>query len=189
MVIKEIGNLCSHFDLTDIWRPLNPQTFSFTWHDKAFKTQSRLDFFSITPHLVNTTKECNIMHTPFSDHSSIMLNLQSLDQHKRSGPGFWKFNANLLEDEKHVKEMPENILYLREKYNDVTDLGLKWDLIEMKIRSFTLQYSKKKARIERDEEKEWQIKMNNLPGKKHQRLSQSRKTKFPTEKNFKAKTI
>ena len=40
MVIKEIGNLCSHFDLTDIWRQLNPQTLSFTWHDKAFKTQS-----------------------------------------------------------------------------------------------------------------------------------------------------
>ena len=54
MVIKEIGNLCSHFDLTDIWpRHLNPQTLSFTWHDKAFKTQSRLDFFSITPNLVN----------------------------------------------------------------------------------------------------------------------------------------
>ena len=45
------------------------------------------------------------MHIPFSDHSSIMLNLQSLDQQKRSGPGFWKFNANLLEDEKCVKEM------------------------------------------------------------------------------------
>ena len=30
MVIKEIGNLCSHFDRTDIWRQLNPQTLSFT---------------------------------------------------------------------------------------------------------------------------------------------------------------
>jgi len=59
----------------------------------------------------------------------------------------------------------------------------------MKIRSFTLQYSNKKARIERDKEKELQIKMNNLRGKEHQQLSQSRKTKFPREKNFKAKTI
>ena len=101
MVIKEIRNLCSHFDLTGIWRQLNPQTLSFTWHDKAFKTQSRLDFFVIAPDLVNTTKECNIMHAPLSDHSFIMLNLQLLDQRKRSGPaGFWKFNANLLEDEK-----------------------------------------------------------------------------------------
>ena len=165
MVIKEIGNLCSHFDLTDIWRQLNPQTSSFTWHDKAFKTQSRLDFFLITPDLVNTAKECNIVHTPFSDHSSVMLNLQSLDQLKRFGPGFWKFNANLLEDEKYVKEMRKNISCFREKYNAVTDLGLKWDVIKMEIRSFTLQYSKKKARIERDKEKDLQIKMNNLQEK------------------------
>ena len=93
------------------------------------------------------------MHIPFSDHSSIMLNLQSLDQRKRSGPGFWKFNANLLEDEKYVKEMRENILSFREKYNDVTDLGLKWNVIKIQIGSFTLQYSKKKARIEKDNEK------------------------------------
>ena len=165
MVIKEIGNLCSHFDLTDIWRQLNPQTSSFTWHDKAFKTQSRLDFFLITPDLVNTAKECNIVHTPFSDHSSVMLNLQSLDQRKRFGPGFWKFNANLLEDEKYVKEMRKNISCFREKYNAVTDLGLKWDVIKMEIRSFTLQYSKKKARIERDKEKDLQIEMNNLQEK------------------------
>ena len=61
--------------------------------------------------------------------------------------------------------MQENILSFREKYNDVTDLGLKWDVIKMKIRSFTLQYSNKTARIERDKEKELQIKMNNLRGK------------------------
>ena len=176
------------------------------------------------------------MHIPFSDHSSIMLNLQSLDQRKRSGPGFWKFNANLLEDEKCVKEMRENILSFREKYNDVTDLGLKWNVVKMEIRSFTLRYSKKKARIERDKEKELQIKKwtacrkNYLPQKnyrkllneynaikvqldkilnkkikgtilrskarwyengekKYQLLTQSRKTRFPMEKNFKAKTI
>ena len=61
--------------------------------------------------------------------------------------------------------MQENILSFREKYNDVTDLGLKWDVIKMKIRSLTLQYSNKTARIERDKEKELQIKMNNLRGK------------------------
>ena len=94
-----------------------------------------------------------------------MLNLQSLDQCNRSGPGFWKFNANLLEDEKYVTEIQENTLSFREKYNDVTDLGLKWDVIKMEIRSFTLQYSKKKARIERDKEKELQTKTNNLQEK------------------------
>ena len=43
------------------------------------------------------------MHTPFSDHSAIMLNIQTLDQLKKSGPGFWKFNASFLEDKEYVK--------------------------------------------------------------------------------------
>ena len=79
-VINEIGNLYSNFALTDIWHELNPKAQSFTWHDKAFKSQSRLDFFLITADLVYVTKESNIMQTPFSDHSAIMLNIQSFDQ-------------------------------------------------------------------------------------------------------------
>lgn len=164
-VIKEIGRLCSNFALTDIWRDLNPQTLSFTWRDKAFKSQSRLDFFLITPDLVNLTKECNITHTPFSDHSAIMLTLQSNDQRKRPGPGFWKFNARLLEDKEYVEKMRENIPLLREKYSGVTDLGLKWDVIKMEIRSYTIQYSKRKAKTERDKENQLLIKLNKLQEK------------------------
>ena len=44
------------------------------------------------------------MHTPFSNYSAIMLNIQSVDQRKKSGPGFWKFNASLLEDKGYVEK-------------------------------------------------------------------------------------
>ena len=65
-----------------------------------------------------------------------------------------------------LKKYGKILLSFREKYNDVTtDLGLKWDVIKMEIRSFTIQYSKKKARIERDKEKDLQIKLNNLQEK------------------------
>ena len=164
-VINEIENLCSNFALTDIWRELNPQALSFTWHDKAFKSQSRLDFFLITADLVDLTKESNIMHTPFSDHSAIMLNIQSVDQRKKSGPGFWKFNASLLEDKEYVEKMCVNIPALIEKYKDVTDLGLKWDVIKMEIRGFTLQYSKRRARSEKDQEKQLLKNLNDLQEK------------------------
>ena len=76
-----------------------------------------------------------------------MLNLQSFDQRKKSGPGFCKFNASLLKDTGYVKKkMHENIPAFIEKYRAVTDLGLKWDVIKMEIRSLTVQYSKRKAR-------------------------------------------
>ena len=93
------------------------------------------------------------MHTPFSDHSAIMLNIQPFDQRKKSGPGFWKFNASLLEDKEYVKKMCKNIPAIIEKYRDVSDLGLKWDVIKMEIRSFTVQYSERKARSEKGQRK------------------------------------
>ena len=108
-VIKEIGNLCSDFALTDILRELNPQALAFTWHNKAFKSQSRLDFLLNTADLINLTKESNIIHTPFSDYSAIVLNIQSFNQCKKPGPGFWKFNASLLEDKEYVEKMHQNI--------------------------------------------------------------------------------
>ena len=164
-VTNEIENLCSNFALTDIWRELNPQALSFTWHDQAFKSQSRLDFFLITADLVYLTKESNIMNTPFSDHSAIMLNIQSADQRKKSGPGFWKFNASLLEDKEYVQKMCLNIPALIEKYKDVTDLGLKWDVIKMEIRGFTVQYSKRRARSEKDQKKQLLKNLNDLQEK------------------------
>ena len=105
------------------------------------------------------------MHTPVSDHSAIKLNIQSFDQRKISGPGFWKFNASLLEDKEHVKKMCDNIPAFIEKYRDVSDLGLKWDVIKMEIRSFTVQYSKRKARSEKDKAKQLLIKLNDLQEK------------------------
>ena len=105
------------------------------------------------------------MHTPFSDHSAIMLNIQSFYQREKSGPGFWKFNASLLEDKGYVEKMCDNIPAFIEKYRDVSDLGLKWDVIKMEIKSFTVQYSKREARLEKDKEKQLPIKLNDMQEK------------------------
>ena len=61
--------------------------------------------------------------------------------------------------------MCENILAFIEKYRDVSDLGLKWDVIKMEIRSFTVQYSKRKARLEKDKENQLLTKLNDLQEK------------------------
>ena len=49
--------------------------------------------------------------------------------------------------------MCKDIPAIIEKYRDVSDLGLKWDVIKMEIRSFTVQYSKRKARSEKGQRK------------------------------------
>ena len=57
-------------------------------------------------------------------------------------PGFWKFNNSLLDDEDFTSAIRESLPDFKDKYADLDDLGLKWDLIKMDIRGFTIKYSK-----------------------------------------------
>lgn len=82
-----------------------------------------------------------------------MLNINSAFHAKR-GPGFWKFNASLLEDICFVNHVRENLKTLKEKYKDLEDKHLKWDSIKCELRGIIIKYSKLKARKTREREKE-----------------------------------
>ena len=82
-------------------------------------------------------------------------------RHKK-GPGFWKFNQSLLKDETYVSSLRAEIPNFRQKYNDVEDLTLKWDLIKMEIRGFTIKYSKNKAKKRKSSEIHLQNQINEL---------------------------
>ena len=75
-VIKEIEELCTSYNLVDIWRRLNPLLESYTWRNKSHKIQCRLDFFLISEELANLHATCKIFHAPETDHSAISLHLQ-----------------------------------------------------------------------------------------------------------------
>ena len=50
----------------------------------------------------------------------------------------------------------------KQKYVDVGDLNLRWDLIKMKIRGFTVKYSKNKSGERKSTETILQYRINNL---------------------------
>ena len=50
-----------------------------------------------------------------------------------------KFNQSLLKDEIYVSRLRTEIPNFRKKYSNVEDLTLKWDLIKMEIRGFTIK--------------------------------------------------
>ena len=66
----------------------------------------------------------------------------SEDLKQQRGPCFWKFNSSLLKDKQYISNLHKNLTHFVEKYHDIEDLGLKWDL----IRGFTVKFSKAKAR-------------------------------------------
>ena len=83
----------------------------------------------------------------------------------QKGPGFWKFNTTLLEDEAYIAALQENLPKYKEKYSDLTDSGLKWDLIKMEIRGFMVKYSKRKAKIVKSKEMTLLERVNELQAK------------------------
>ena len=124
-------------NLVDVWRALNPTKRVFTWHrgDK----RSRLDYFFCSDHMLNSLKDVSILPGIHSDHSLLSLQFDSGETQIR-GKGFWKFNENLIQDIEYVRKMKSLIKEKIDEY-DMSDLGLKWDLIKMDIRNFTIPYT------------------------------------------------
>ena len=134
----------------------------FTWKDKSLKVQCRLDYFLISKELSSLASDCRIIFTPNTDHCAVQINLISEEFKQNKGPGFWKFNNSLLEDNQYVSQLRHNLPQVKSKYQTVENLGLRWDLIKMEIRGFTVKYSKIKARKQRHEEEILQNKINDL---------------------------
>ena len=144
-VIQEIERLINQYDLSDIWRFRNPDTERFTWRNKSRKIQVRLDFFLIPKDLSSDVQSCGMINAPESYHSAITLHLKSESLRQPKGPGFWKFNNSLLEDCEYVDKLREEIPLFKNKYSDVQDASLKWDLIKMEIRGFIMKFSKRES--------------------------------------------
>lgn len=116
---------------------------SLTWRDKAYKVQCRLDCFLTSQNLSDLTRSCDIIHAPGSDHCVVKLFTQSESlSNRKTGPEFWKFNASLPEDGAYINEFKENTKTYRNKYDYLEDKGLKWDLMKMEVRGFTVAYTK-----------------------------------------------
>ena len=77
-VIDKISNLINFYSMHDVWREKNPNEKHFTWRDKAFKAQCRLDYFLVSQNLVNLAKDCHIIHAPGSDHCVVKLFIKSI---------------------------------------------------------------------------------------------------------------
>ena len=77
------------------------------------------------------------------DHKAIFLGIEVQSELKR-GPGTWKFNNALLEDQYYIDLI--SFIYPRtsEKYKDVESEQLLWELIKTELQAKTMSYSKKK---------------------------------------------
>ena len=64
----------------------------------------------------------------------------------KRGLGLWKFNNTLLQDECYFQLIKDCYPHILQKYANVDDKQLLWELIKMEIRSETIRYSKGKSK-------------------------------------------
>ena len=156
--IKEMQCLLKSFNLADVWREKNPNTRQYTWQNENIKC--RLDYWFAPYNLVNLS-ECSIKVAPVPDHRAVIMTVKSPRYQKR-GPGFWRLNNSLLEDQTFDKEMTDLLTNIKDKLKDIQQPGIQWEMIKMEIRSLSIQYSKNKARSRKNEEKELEEQLNSL---------------------------
>ena len=141
--VTEFESTIRVHSFVDAWRKVNP----------SMKIQSRLDYFFISKFLQKLIQECRIMPNIFSDHSALILTICFDEETALRGPGYWRFNNSLLSDNEYVALLRSKIPEFIEKYKEVEDKGLFWEMVKMEIRELTVRFSKLKVKRNRDEEK------------------------------------
>lgn len=160
-VVSTISNLLEEFDLVDIWRVKNPQKKSFTWSQNLPTIFCRLDYWLISNSLHDLVKAADIIPAIRTDHAAITLELVYKSDDIK-GPGIWKMNCSLLDDEDYVNGITERLpIWLAEGRKDLSNCRSIWDWLKYNIRAHTIQYSKRKARERSEREKELQEQLAN----------------------------
>jgi hypothetical protein len=140
---ESLKNMIDEHDLVDIWRLKNPDTKRYTWRKSGYKgiQQSRLDLWIIANSFIYKTEECKIEASILSDHNIIALKLEELNSKENRGRGIWKLNTSLLKEKEYVDKINLVIDESKERYQNITDKRLKWDVVKMEIRSSTISYA------------------------------------------------
>ena len=132
--VKVIKDHMAELDLVDVW---------FLNRQKP-KIHCRLDFFLVSQSLACNVTNSDVLAGFKTDHFLITIKL-SLHLNWR-GPGFWKLNMSLLEEDGYVKQIKTAIKAVQEEYQEdnTVDTALTWEMIKLKVREQSMMYAKTK---------------------------------------------
>ena len=138
-----LNKIKEELELIDIWRYQHHSDKEFTW--KKFNPDiilERLDYFLVSADLKDKCVRTDIVPSVQTDHDIPTLTIKN--NKLRRGPGFWKFNTSLLQDEQYNEAVREIITEEKKEKYELD--SFKWDFIKSQIRGFTVKYSARKKR-------------------------------------------
>jgi len=142
---KECDDLKSDFRLLDVWRKLHPNSREFSWFNADMSIGSRLDKFLISKDLFQPSFKCDITPCPLSDHDFVSF-VFDVPESIRYGPGVWKLNNSLLDDEKYCNLIRKTISDHVEFLSAFEKLQDWWDFLKESIREDSIDFARKKRK-------------------------------------------
>ena len=150
--VSTIECIQNGLNLVDIWRVKNPYTKSFMWSQNSPMILCHLDYWLISNSLQDLVTEADIIPAIKTDHAAISLDLNNND-YRIKGPGLWKMNCSLLEDDDYINDVSLKIpIWLAEGCKDISDNDIIWDWLKYNIRAHAIQHSKQRG-MERNEKR------------------------------------
>ena len=127
-------------NLCDVWRARNASKVLYSWEKSGINGSqcgSRIDMMLCNNALISKCSEVTYNNSLYSDHMLLLVQLNCTN-HPR-GPGYWKFNALLLQDQDYV-------IQIRELLSKIVNMDMicikKWEYMKYKVAEFTKSYSK-----------------------------------------------
>ena len=100
----------------------------------------RLDYWLISNILHNLVVTTDIIPAIKSDHAAISIKFSDRSNDMK-GPGYWKMNCSLLDDEGYIDDIAEKIpVWLAEGRNELSDNRNIWDWMKYNKRAHAIQY-------------------------------------------------
>ena len=144
-LIAKLIQIKEHFDLCNIWRLRNLDVNNLLSDKNTLLVHG--DFFAALS----------------TDHSPVTISI-SRSKNRILGHGFWKFNSYLLSDQNYVTKTKNLIQTFYSNQNFIPNAQLKWELLKYKIREFTINYSKKLGKEQKENKTLLENKLKELEG-------------------------
>ena len=134
-IMSTLNYIKGYYQIQDIWRVKNPLASRYTWRrNNPSRFRSRLDYcMAIFREPFDYVRDCDIIPCVKSDHSAVTLQRNSFESNAK-GRRYWKLNTSYLTEEAYIKGMWNLKTTCEEKYKDIGDDQLKWELMKFRIR-------------------------------------------------------
>ena len=123
----------------DTWRYLHPSSSCYTWLSPDGSVSSRIDYIGCPYVWVSSVSSCDIVPCPFSDHCAVSLSV-SVPDVVPPGPGLWKLNTSVLEEEGYVHLISNFWNGWRCQCHLFPSLVKWWEMGKSRIKGLTVHY-------------------------------------------------